>query len=86
MDYKSAGVDVEAGRHFVERIRTSVEATHARKCWGTRGLAASAACRPGLKSPAVAGTDGVGTKLELAQTAAATTGWGSIWWRCAPTT
>ena len=28
MDYKSAGVDVEAGRHFVERIRTSVEATH----------------------------------------------------------
>ena len=28
MDYKSAGVDVEAGRAFVERIRTSVEATH----------------------------------------------------------
>ena len=28
MDYKTAGVDVEAGRAFVNRIRKSVEATH----------------------------------------------------------
>ena len=28
MDYKSAGVDVEAGRAFVQRIKASVEATH----------------------------------------------------------
>jgi phosphoribosylformylglycinamidine cyclo-ligase len=27
MDYRSAGVDVEAGRAFVERIRSSVEST-----------------------------------------------------------
>lgn len=28
MDYKTAGVDVKAGRAFVNRIRKSVEATH----------------------------------------------------------
>ena len=28
MDYKTAGVDVEGGRAFVDRIRSSVEATH----------------------------------------------------------
>ena len=27
MDYRSAGVDVEAGRAFVQRIKTSVEST-----------------------------------------------------------
>ena len=28
MDYRAAGVDVEAGRAFVQRIKTGVEATH----------------------------------------------------------
>ena len=39
MDYKSAGV--VTGRHFVERIRTSVEATHRPEVLG--GLGALAA-------------------------------------------
>ena len=69
MDYKSAGVDVEAGRHFVERIRTSVEATHRPEVLGGLG-GFGGLCRlpTGLEKPLlVAGTDGVGTKLELAQ-------------------
>ena len=69
MDYKSAGVDVEAGRHFVERIRTSVEATHRPEVLGGLG-GFGGLCRlpAGLEKPLlVAGTDGVGTKLELAQ-------------------
>ena len=69
MDYKSAGVDVEAGRHFVERIRTSVEATHRPEVLGGLG-GFGGLCRlpAGLEQPLlVAGTDGVGTKLELAQ-------------------
>ena len=28
MDYRAAGVDVEAGRAFVNRIKAGVEATH----------------------------------------------------------
>ena len=69
MDYKSAGVDVEAGRHFVERIRTSVEATHRPEVLGGLG-GFGGLCRlpAGLEKPLlVAGTNGVGTKLELAQ-------------------
>ncbi len=69
MDYKSAGVDIEAGRHFVERIRTSVEATHRPEVLGGLGGFGGLCRLPGgLKNPLlVAGTDGVGTKLELAQ-------------------
>ena len=69
MDYKSAGVDVEAGRAFVERIRTSVEATHRPEVMGGLGGFGGMMRLPeGLRQPLlVAGTDGVGTKLELAQ-------------------
>ncbi len=69
MDYRSAGVDVEAGRAFVERIRRSVEATHRPEVLGGLGGFAGLCRLPaGLKRPLlVAGTDGVGTKLELAQ-------------------
>jgi len=69
MDYRSAGVDVEAGRAFVERIRRSVEATHRPEVLGGLG-GFDGLCRlpAGLRRPLlVAGTDGVGTKLELAQ-------------------
>lgn len=69
MDYRSAGVDVAAGRDFVERIRDSVEATRRVEVVGGLG-GFGGLCRlpAGMKRPLlVAGTDGVGTKLELAQ-------------------
>ena len=69
MDYKTAGVDVTAGRAFVERIKSCVEKTHKSEVIG--GLGGFGGCMripKGYESPVlVAGTDGVGTKLELAQ-------------------
>ena len=69
MDYKAAGVDVEGGRAFVDRIKSSVEATHLPGVIGGLGGFGGIMRLPvGLSSPLlVAGTDGVGTKLELAQ-------------------
>ena len=69
MDYKSAGVDVEAGRAFVERIRSSVEATRRPEVvGGLGGFGGMMRLPPGMRQPLlVSGTDGVGTKLELAQ-------------------
>ena len=69
MDYKSAGVDVEAGRAFVDRIRDSVEATRRPEVIGGLGGFGGLCQLPaGMRNPLlVAGTDGVGTKLELAQ-------------------
>jgi phosphoribosylformylglycinamidine cyclo-ligase len=58
-----------AGRAFVERIRSSVEATRRPEVVGGLG-GFGGLCRlpAGLKRPLlVSGTDGVGTKLELAQ-------------------
>jgi phosphoribosylformylglycinamidine cyclo-ligase len=69
MDYRTAGVDVVAGRALVDRIRSSVEATHRPEVVGGLG-GFGGFCRlpAGLREPLlVAGTDGVGTKLELAQ-------------------
>ena len=69
MDYKTSGVDVTAGRAFVERIKSCVEKTHKSDVIG--GLGGFGGCiriPKGYESPVlVAGTDGVGTKLELAQ-------------------
>ena len=69
MDYRDSGVDVVAGRAFVERIRRSVESTHRPEVRGVLGGFAGLCRLPGgLRQPLlVAGTDGVGTKLELAQ-------------------
>lgn len=69
MDYRTAGVDVVAGRAFVDRIRSSVEGTRRPEVMGSLG-GFGGFCRlpAGLQEPLlVAGTDGVGTKLELAQ-------------------
>ncbi|MCT0225367.1 phosphoribosylformylglycinamidine cyclo-ligase [Synechococcus sp. CS-1328] len=69
MDYRTAGVDVVAGRAFVDRIRSSVESTRRPEVVGGLG-GFGGLCRlpEGLKRPLlVSGTDGVGTKLELAQ-------------------
>lgn len=69
MDYRAAGVDVEAGRAFVERIRDLVHSTHRPEVIG--GLGGFSGCFQlpgGFQEPVlVSGTDGVGTKLKLAQ-------------------
>ena len=69
MDYKTSGVDVQAGREFVDRIRSSVERTRLPEVLGGMGGFGGLIKIPkGFNSPVlVAGTDGVGTKLELAQ-------------------
>lgn len=68
MDYRQAGVDVEAGRAFVEQIRDIVQATHRPEVLGGLGGFSGLFQLPqGYREPVlVAGTDGVGTKLKLA--------------------
>jgi phosphoribosylformylglycinamidine cyclo-ligase len=69
VDYRSAGVDVLAGRAFIDRIRASVTSTRRPEVLGgVGGFAGLCRLPEGLQRPLlVAGTDGVGTKLELAQ-------------------
>ncbi|NJR73347.1 MAG: phosphoribosylformylglycinamidine cyclo-ligase [Scytonema sp. CRU_2_7] len=68
MDYKDAGVDVEAGREFVNQIRNLVNSTFRPEVIG--GLGGFSGCfqlPSGYKEPVlVSGTDGVGTKLKIA--------------------
>ncbi|MEM7773583.1 MAG: phosphoribosylformylglycinamidine cyclo-ligase [Cyanobacteria bacterium P01_A01_bin.37] len=68
MDYRDAGVDVEAGRAFVQQIRNTVEATHRPEVLGNLGGFSGFFQLPtGYKEPVlVSGTDGVGTKLKIA--------------------
>ena len=68
MDYREAGVDIEAGRDFVDRIRTSVARTHRPGVVGHLGGFGGLFQLPtGYQEPIlVSGTDGVGTKLKLA--------------------
>jgi phosphoribosylformylglycinamidine cyclo-ligase len=69
MDYRDAGVDVEAGRAFVDQIRNLVHSTFRPEVLG--GLGGFGGCfqlPTGYKEPVlVSGTDGVGTKLKIAQ-------------------
>ncbi len=69
MDYRSAGVDVEAGRQFVQRIKGLVQTTYRPEVLGgLGGFAGLFALPTGYAQPVlVAGTDGVGTKLKIAQ-------------------
>jgi phosphoribosylformylglycinamidine cyclo-ligase len=69
MDYKSAGVDVAAGRAFVQTIRSLVESTRRPEVLGGLGGFSGLFQLPsGYQEPVlVSGTDGVGTKLKLAQ-------------------
>ncbi|WP_036484841.1 phosphoribosylformylglycinamidine cyclo-ligase [Myxosarcina sp. GI1] len=69
MDYKEAGVDVEAGRSFVTQIRQDVESTKRPEVLGALGGFSGCFQMPlGYQEPVmVSGTDGVGTKLKLAQ-------------------
>ena len=68
MDYRQAGVDVEAGRAFVQTIHDLVESTRRPEVLG--GLGGFGGCfelPTGYRQPVlVSGTDGVGTKLKLA--------------------
>ena len=69
MDYREAGVDVEAGRDFVEQIRRGVESTYRPGVLGGLGGFGGLFQLPsGYREPIlVSGTDGVGTKLKIAQ-------------------
>jgi phosphoribosylformylglycinamidine cyclo-ligase len=69
MDYRDAGVDVEAGRGFVQRIRAMVDSTRRPEVLGGFGGFSGLCQLPtGYREPVlVSGTDGVGTKLKLAQ-------------------
>ena len=69
MDYKDAGVDVEAGRSFVSQIRRDVESTNRTEVLGGLGGFGGYFQMPtGYQQPVlVSGTDGVGTKLKIAQ-------------------
>ena len=69
MDYKDAGVDVEAGRSFVNQIRQDVESTKRSEVLGGLGGFGGYFQMPsGYEQPVlVSGTDGVGTKLKIAQ-------------------
>ncbi|EHM50474.1 phosphoribosylformylglycinamidine cyclo-ligase [Cardiobacterium valvarum] len=67
LDYKSAGVDKEAGYDTVERIKQYAGATHNARVLGQIGAFGAFYDLGGYKHPIlVSGTDGVGTKLKIA--------------------
>ena len=69
MDYKSSGVDIEAGRSFVSLISQKVKSTHRPEVvGGFGGFNGMTRIPPGYEKPIlVSGSDGVGTKLNIAQ-------------------
>jgi len=67
LDYKSAGVDKEAGYDTVERIKRYAGATHNARVLGQIGAFGAFYDLSGYRHPIlVSGTDGVGTKLKIA--------------------
>lgn len=69
MDYKKAGVDIEAGKNAVTEISSLVKSTFSDKVIDNFGLFGSLYSLEGFsfKNPVlVSGTDGVGTKLKIA--------------------
>jgi len=69
MNYKSSGVDVEAGRSFVSLISQKVKSTHRPEVvGGFGGFNGMTRIPAGYEKPIlVSGSDGVGTKLNIAQ-------------------
>ena len=62
MDYKSSGVDIEAGRDFVEKLK--------KKAPTIGGFNGMMKVPSRYKNPVlVSGTDGVGTKINIARIA-----------------
>ena len=68
LDYKLAGVDIDAGNYFVEKIKPHVKSTHRPEVMGGfGGFNGMMRIPSGYQSPIlVSGTDGVGTKGKLA--------------------
>ena len=70
MDYKNAGVDIEAGYKSVELMKEHVKGTMRKEVLtnlgGFSGAFSMAAFKDMEKPTLVSGTDGVGTKLKLA--------------------
>lgn len=68
LSYKDAGVDIEAGDHLVERIKSVAKKTMRPEVMGgLGGFGALCKIPKGYEEPVlVSGTDGVGTKLKLA--------------------
>ncbi|AFY72395.1 phosphoribosylformylglycinamidine cyclo-ligase [Synechococcus sp. PCC 7502] len=69
MDYRESGVDIQVGRNFVEGIRDLVSQTRRPGMLGDLGGFGGLFELPsGYQQPVlVSGTDGVGTKLKIAQ-------------------
>ena len=70
MDYKNAGVDIEAGYRSVELMKKHVQETMRKEVLTNRGGFSGAFSMEAFKNmekpTLVSGTDGVGTKLKLA--------------------
>ena len=70
MDYKSAGVDIEAGYKAVELMKEHVKSTMRAEVLGGLGGFSGAFSLSKIKNMEepvlLSGTDGVGTKLKLA--------------------
>ena len=69
MDYKSSGVDIEAGNSFVKSIKETIESTRRSEVLGGFGGFNGMMRIPEKyrKPVLVSGADGVGTKLSIAQ-------------------
>jgi phosphoribosylformylglycinamidine cyclo-ligase len=69
LNYRDAGVDIDAGNELVERIKPAIKSTHREGCIGNIGGFGGLFELPldRYRNPLmVSGTDGVGTKLKLA--------------------
>lgn len=68
LSYRDAGVNIDAGNQFIEKIKSSVASTNRPGVIGSLGGFGGLFELPeGYKQPVlVSGTDGVGTKLKLA--------------------
>ncbi|MCC7254775.1 MAG: phosphoribosylformylglycinamidine cyclo-ligase, partial [Dokdonella sp.] len=69
LSYRAAGVDIDAGNEVVERIKPLVKRTFRPEVMaGLGGFGALFELGGRYREPVlVSGTDGVGTKLKLAQ-------------------
>ncbi|HLC75100.1 MAG TPA: phosphoribosylaminoimidazolesuccinocarboxamide synthase [Candidatus Nanoarchaeia archaeon] len=67
MDYKNAGVDIDAANEAVERLKKHVKTTYTPQVLSTVGSFGGLVELPYYKKPVlVSSTDGVGTKIKLA--------------------